>query len=401
MVDLPTNNGKIVYPDYNNSLVNLTASILSAYETPVFHAPLKQIDTEELKSFDNIVLMIFDGLGLDQFDAYKAKHSSVLDQYQLPFITSVCPASTPSALTSIMTGKTPLEHGILGWILFFKEFGQYIEILPMLDHADSEMLRPSNYDLLERLKMDNIYQQINRANPQIELYKIVPLEIANSYYTREMTKPGQIYAYREIDRLFKKLTKIITTKSKKKKFIHTYSTNPDLLSHVEGAKSPAVMRCIGIIEKQMETMLKKIKGTNTAILMTSDHGLIDIEKTYLVNDDSDIYDSMIMPTFPEKRFFSFFVKKHREAIFNEHIQKYKDDFLILNREDFFASGLLGKGIPNKKIDDFIGDTILIATSTAQKQTVFEQRGHSIFPLKAHHAGLTREEMILPLFYIKP
>jgi len=61
--------------------------------------------------------------------------------------------------------------------------------------------------------------------------------------------------------------------------------------------------------------------------------------------------------------------------------------------------LLGFGKRHPKIDDFIGDYVAIAISDAAMKSIFLQNGKNEHELKAHHCGLTKDEMLVPLFRI--
>ena len=62
----------------------------------------------------------------------------------------------------------------------------------------------------------------------------------------------------------------------------------------------------------------------------------------------------------------------------------------LTKKELYDSGLLGYGTKHPLLDDFIGDFLAISTS----DKMFNFKGHSLF--KGHHAGLTKDEMQVPL-----
>ncbi len=391
----------VIYPDYSNSIVNLSSTILKAYGAEHKHDPLKQLDVNLLNNKKNIVLIIFDGMGYDQVKSYIDQRSSDLFQNLLEPITSVCPSSTPAAITSIMTESTPLEHGVLGWTLFFKEFGRYIELLPMLDHIDSNFLSNREYDTLDIIKIKNLFTKIKKAKPDVNLYKVTPEELVDSYFTNEITKPAKTISHNnKVKDIFAKVQKLVLSKKNRQKFILAYSTEPDITCHINGVESSSIHRFIHKVEKQIKNLKESLKGTDTALIIVSDHGLTNVNRNLFVNEDQEFYDCMIMPTFPEKRFFSVFLKKHKIKEFEKIALKYKDDFIIMSREEFLEKKILGVGEMHHKTDDFLGDYIFIAKSDAQKQTIFHQKGKVMTHAKAAHAGITSKEMLVPLIFFE-
>jgi hypothetical protein len=63
---------------------------------------------------NQVVLLVLDGLGWHQLREHQ-QHAPTLSSMQGKSITSVAPTTTVTALTSIATGLTPGEHGMMGY----------------------------------------------------------------------------------------------------------------------------------------------------------------------------------------------------------------------------------------------------------------------------------------------
>ena len=63
---------------------------------------------------DQVVLLVLDGLGWEQFQA-RTEVVPCLAGMEGRAITSVAPSTTATALTSIATGSPPGEHGVIGY----------------------------------------------------------------------------------------------------------------------------------------------------------------------------------------------------------------------------------------------------------------------------------------------
>ena len=63
---------------------------------------------------DQIVLLVLDGLGWDQLQEHAALMPA-LSSLEGGRITTVAPTTTSTALSSIATGLTPGEHGLIGY----------------------------------------------------------------------------------------------------------------------------------------------------------------------------------------------------------------------------------------------------------------------------------------------
>jgi len=69
---------------------------------------------EPLQGATKIVLLLLDGLGAEQLQSHRhlAPHLSSMTGGK---ITTIAPSTTASALTSLATGASPAEHGIVGY----------------------------------------------------------------------------------------------------------------------------------------------------------------------------------------------------------------------------------------------------------------------------------------------
>ena len=63
---------------------------------------------------NQVVLLVIDGLGWHQLQSNIA-HAPTISTMQGGLITTVAPSTTVTALTSITTGLTPGEHGLMGY----------------------------------------------------------------------------------------------------------------------------------------------------------------------------------------------------------------------------------------------------------------------------------------------
>jgi predicted AlkP superfamily pyrophosphatase or phosphodiesterase len=148
----------------------------------------------------------------------------------------------------------------------------------------------------------------------------------------------------------------------------------------------------------MDEILSRLQDEleHTLMMITADHGQVEIKREVFLEDYPDLMDCLLMPPSIEVRAASLFVKPAQSERFEALFQDLLGDcFLLMPREEVFASGLLGPGVAHRKIDDFIGDYLACATG----QTILRYR--SLFnrprtPFKGHHAGLCVEEMMVPL-----
>ena len=104
----------IVKNNYNECLTNLACSIRKYFGLDCKHNTLSYIDSllEEYKPV-NVVTVLCDGMGSNILDRTLDKDSFFIKN-RMKSITTVFPATTVAATTSMMTGLNPVESGMLG-----------------------------------------------------------------------------------------------------------------------------------------------------------------------------------------------------------------------------------------------------------------------------------------------
>jgi len=126
MLEELVESGEFVLPDWSRSLVNIPATILRIFGREPPHPSLPRELLPDLGGVRKVILLIIDALGwemlLPLLDG-NLVFSRLAEEGRLLRLTSVFPATTTAALSTLATGLSPAEHGLLGFRLYLKEFG--------------------------------------------------------------------------------------------------------------------------------------------------------------------------------------------------------------------------------------------------------------------------------------
>lgn len=370
--------------DYNNSILNLTNSLLKYYRCPTFHPSLKTLDQHLNVKKDNVILLIMDGMGNEYLESFHK--NGVLLKHRKQIITSVFPCTTTAAIKSYESGLSPLEHGNLGWTLYFKETKKYINILPYRDDDTYEKINDDfNYRNLMAYK--TIFDHISENSPHVEKHIIYPNYIVNSF------KDTQYHGYLDYPNLCVTISTLANQKGEK--FIYVYCDNPDALMHEHGPSSNIVHEYMKMVEQNLEKLIKDLKDTSSTLIICADHGQIDVDEYINVYEDEELMKMLKVRPFIEGRCASFIIKRGFKRKFKQYFnEKYGKYYLLLTKKEFINKGYLGNGVKHKKIDDFIPDYVALATTYHTFQVK-----KTTYILKGHHAGLCKEENEVPLIII--
>ena len=98
----------------------------------------------------------------------------------------------------------------------------------------------------------------------------------------------------------------------------------------------------------------------------------------------------------DERCLCFSIKEEYKEKFENYFNiMYGSIYKLFKTQEAIDNGFFGKGIKNKYIDTFLADYVALAYSNYNLKV-----RPSVFLMKSSHAGITKEEMIVPLIVLK-
>lgn len=362
---------KFIRPNYANSIVNVTNSILAYYNAKTHHPTHQKLDQHlQATKPNHIIYVLLDGLGMNIL-SHHLPPSATLRKYLMMPVTSVYPPTTVAATTSVISGKTPLETGHIGWVQYFKEEDTNLIVFQNKDFYTGTV-QPEN--LKEKyLSFPTFYAQINAANPKV---------ITKEFFPSFRVGGSETFA-EEIDKV------LLSTHNTDQSFNYVYWIEPDLTEHQCGTYSDEVGTVLRQLNDDVTLLLDNVTD-DTVVILIADHGLIDVEQLPLFEYE-DITSLLSQNPSVEPRTTTFFVQDGKQDLFQERFTKHFSEYYdLLTKDEFLTSGLLGSGKQHPIFDQCLGDFVAVATSNYMF-SLHEGKGY-----KAHHAGASEEEMLVPL-----
>ena len=378
---------ELILPNYDHSILNTITSILKYYNVETKHKSLERLDEKLKKKYRNVVFLILDGMG-EHILKDISPNGYFIDN-KIDCVTSVYPSTTTAALTTYYSGKPPYETGWIAWSQYFKEYGRAVDMLKHRESYKGDNFKDARIDVFKTIvNYETVFEKIEKASPNIKAYEIMP--------TYADKKSKRSIRADNIDEICENIECLC--KNPEEKFIMAYSDNPDGLLHKYGTKSEEAKKFIKETEIKIKNLYKNL-GEDTILIISADHGHKDIEKAYMVLDYPELLECLIMPASLESRSLTFWVKENMRKEFEERFNNiFKEDFILMKREEFFEKHYLGYGEKHPKIDDFIGN--YVALSISSSIIVLETYLATGKPVKkSTHCGLTKEEMEVPVIVI--
>lgn len=361
----------IVKNNYDECLTNLACSVKKYFGLRCRHGTLPPVDDILGKRRpENVVVIVLDGLGAGILERTLGENS-FFRKNLIKNITSVFPATTTAATTSIRTGLNPVEHGWLGWNMYIEPIDKIITLFLNSEKGHDGEICEAFSAVKSKLAFKTIVDEINDdgKNWGVELL------------------PFGDNKYHDFDDMLDRIEAEAGRSGKK--YIYAYNDEPDQAMHNYGPDDERVKDLIRERDEKIEKLCGKLK--NALVIVTADHGHKKVEPLFL-NDYPEIKKLLERSTSLEQRAVSFKIKSGKIDEFRDRFRvAFGNDFALYDKADVVASGLFGDGVPHELFGAAVGDFIAIAD---ESNRCLIDDGDMV--LASQHAGYSDDEVMVPV-----
>ncbi len=377
----------MVRPDYaGGSIVNLMTSVIRARDGLADqYAPLRDLELAPLHACRTLILLVIDGLA---FEFLRRQRDSVLRRHLHARITSVFPSTTATAVTTFLTGLAPAQHGFTGWHIYFREVDAVVAVLPFKPRGAARA-EPLDTALLR--DHASVFEQL-----PVRSYAVSPAHIARSTFNEAHARGAVQRPYATLPELFVELSALARA-GDERQYVYAYYPEIDRLAHAHGMGSAAVAAAFAELDEAFAQFLRHIRGTDTVVLATADHGFIDSspQHTLSLAAHPALARTLVQPLSGEHRAAYCYVDPAQRAAFEHYVTRALAPYVTLvSRESLLEQGYFGPGTPHPRLQDRIGDYVLIMKENYTIEDTVP--GESPHPLIGVHGGMSVEEMYVPL-----
>jgi predicted AlkP superfamily pyrophosphatase or phosphodiesterase len=385
----------MILPDYTGgSIINLLSAIQQAFGlTPGLYTPTRQVDVQRLADSRNIVLMVIDGLGYHFLRRQDA--NTTMCRHLAGRLTSVFPATTASAITSLMTGNGPQQHGVTGWFTYFKELGSVIAPLPFTARYGGGALREAGIDAHALFRPQSVFNGIDA-----QTHIVLPRRIVDSDYTLAHGASAKRHAYRSLGQCFERVRHILSS-SNSRQYVYAYWPEFDSLAHAWGTGSEQAVAHFGELDAAFTRFVDALDGTQTTVLVTADHGFIDSEpeKMIRLEEHPALAETLMLPLCGEPRVAFCYVHPHKCEQFESYVLGELADYATLhNSADLVRQGFFGLGEPHPRLSERVGHyTLIMKENYVIKDWLLGEKRYVHIGV---HGGVSEQEMHVPLIVVE-
>lgn len=384
-------------PNYSGgSILNLMSSLILARGGRTPHRPLRGLPPAQIQPYRKVILFLLDGLGSKQLHRFildgHGRHFFAVHPWQK--ITTACPATTAAVVTTLATGASPAEHGILGWHLHLPDLGMDGTILPFVTRTDTPIARPE-FNLEKYLALPAPLSTIQERRVLISLGDIPTsrTSMAQSWWSER-------HSFQDLNGMLRRLRAF--ARSRGRASAYAYWPHYDSHCHEHGPEGRKPTKHLAELDAFLARVVRALAGTNTLLLVTADHGHMQTHTRIDLSKIPGFYDTLATLPSGDARMVQCFVRPARVK-----------EFLRLTRQPpllgaaacaplsvVLRSGILGPGKPHPALRNRLGDyTLFAAPSHAFLYPAALSAEKA--PKFGNHGGLSPDELEVPLFAVTP
>jgi predicted AlkP superfamily pyrophosphatase or phosphodiesterase len=321
-----------------------------------------------------IVLLVLDGLGWEQLGARRGLVPTLAEASGRS-ITSVAPSTTACALTSLVTGRPPAEHGVVGYRVAYDD-----EILNVLQWT------LGGIDARARVPA--------RAFQPLPLFPGAPGPVSvvtrNDYgstgFSAAHLGDSTLHSWHTPAGL---LTGVRALLEAGERFVYAYYEGIDKVAHARGlgASYDDELR---YVDRMVGDVLD-VLPPGAVLVVTADHGQVEVGAAVEVLG-ADVMDGVRLIS-GEGRFRWLHTRPGAvDDVAAAARGAFGDVAWVRTKDEMVEEGWLG-GVPSATVSSRLGDIVLAPfTPTA----FLDPADTGELRLLARHGSLTPEEMLIPL-----
>ncbi|NOY56336.1 MAG: hypothetical protein GXP34_10180 [Actinobacteria bacterium] len=251
----------MLIPDYaGGSLANLSAELELRLTGATAATPMHSSLSTLIPEAGTYVIVLFDGLGDHQLDHPAA---ATLRASRVDAIDAVFPTTTSVNLASLVTGFTPVRHGLIAHQLFMR--GAVVNTLKWKTLGGN----PVAFDTRSVLPSPNLWERLTMAG--IEPITVQPGAFESSPLSRALYRGCRFepaWSHQEL------IDASVQLAAGRKRLIVTYVPNVDVAAHVHGLASGEYTEAMQVADGVWSSIAARLPA-DTVMIGIADHGLVD------------------------------------------------------------------------------------------------------------------------------
>lgn len=397
-----------VTPQYDgrciSNLPNTFASLLGLKSTRTTDNQ-RVLDYARSDAIENLVFLLLDGFGFNSIQYVREKFGfpsfeRLERTSEITALTSVFPSTTSTATTSLHTGLTPQEHGIIGYTMYMNEVGAIIQMLDMGPVFSRRSLFELGFDPARIIGKKTLHERFTEAGVPANLY--INKYIIGSGLSQITNRGANVFPILTISDLLVGVRRNLESESSSPSFHFAYYASPDTIAHARSPLSQEyaseVESIFYLINRELREKLDPKVAKKTVLMISADHGLCHINANEIIDiaNHGDLLNLLKVPPTGDSRCLILHAKSDEKLsqIQNYFNVRFPGKFHLLSSKEALKQGMFGIGETKKEVFDRIGDLIAVPRQDSAIDNSNVQPRNDYVP--GRHGGMSPDEMIVPL-----
>lgn len=348
-------------------------------------AAVKHADSASAIAFAHAraaVMVIVDGLGWSNLEEMRA-HARFMWAAQREKLQTVLPTTTGAALTSLMTGRLPGEHGLIGYRIRDEVDGSFRSTL-----SDWQGIGDAQR-----------WQRAPALLEEARLRELRPVAIGRKAHQGSGLSLSILRGaeYRSADTIVQRFSAADRALSDGTKLVYLYVDELDRAAHRSGWRSDAWVHALEELDAQLRSFTSRLPD-DIGLVITADHGVVDVQHDqHLLMDEVPGLLDGVAAIAGEPRMRYLYLASGEPSVADQLVQRWRVEeghrARIFSREKACSSGVFGN------VDDAVrsrlGDVIVAADGPVAYYTSWPEDQLSRRMI-GQHGGISSQELEIPL-----
>ncbi|HEX4442968.1 MAG TPA: alkaline phosphatase family protein [Galbitalea sp.] len=332
-----------------------------------------------------VIVILVDGLGAASLRA-RAGHARTMTAARGATIDSIFPTTTAAALATLATGAPPGRHGLVGYSVLDAANDRIVNQLSGWD----ERLEPATWQ-----REDTLFQMA--AASGFGAVAVGPARYADSGFTHAVLRGAQYRVAASIADRFAVAARWLREPGQPG-LLYLYIPELDSVAHKSGWESPEWTARLEDVDSELARLVAGLSA-NDGVLLTADHGVVDVplRSHVLIDSAPELLDGLRFvagePRCLQLHFDRGLTISQRDRLVAEWRESESDRSWVATRDEAIDAGWFGDVAP--EVIPRVGD-LLVA---ARKNIAYYDRrtaSPSSMAMIGQHGSWSPAELQIPL-----
>lgn len=340
-----------------------------------FSAVKGEHNSLSLASAKRVVLVMIDGLGALNL-RHRIAHARNLSRLPRDEVNAGFPTTTASALTSFTTGRDPGEHGLVGYRILEPSTGQILNQLSGLEQLTEPKWQRA--------------QTIFESNPDIPSVVVSASRFRETMLTKLILRGAEYLVANTSEQRLNAVQNFL--QKYRSGVAYVYIPELDSIAHASGVSSGEWAEGLEQLDGFIADLLKLL-GANDGLIVSADHGVIDIpvERQRVIPLDSELLSGVKIGG--EPRCLQLYANDDVAGLLSKWKSSESEFAHVVSKQEAIQLGWFGETSPI--VASRIGDVLV---SPRKEIAYYDDGPESALSrnMIGQHGGFSRAEMLIPI-----